>query len=143
MLAARYPWEADVLLLPVPLHRRRLLARGYNQAVLLAHVVARHRRIPWSPDALARVRDTTTQTRLPAGLRRRNLAAAFVVRRPERLRGRNVVLLDDVVTSGATVDACAATIVAAGARSVRAYALARTPAVAVVDSPGKSLKDGV
>jgi ComF family protein len=143
LLATRYPWRSDVLVVPVPLHRSRLRSRGYNQAVLLARVLARRRRLPWVPDVLTRVRDTLTQTRLPGVQRRRNLAAAFAVRHATRLRGRDVVLLDDVVTTGATVDACAATMLAAGARSVRAYALAFTPAPGVVDAPDKSLKSTV
>jgi ComF family protein len=143
LLAARYAWDADVLVLPVPLHRRRLLDRGYNQAVLLARVLARRRRLEWTLDTLVRLRDTPTQTRLPARERRRNLAAAFVVRRPHLVRRRDVVVVDDVVTTGATADACAGTLLAVGARRVRVYAFAHTPTAAVVHAAPESLKGAV
>jgi ComF family protein len=141
LLAARYPWGSDVLVLPVPLHRRRLIDRGYNQAALLAGILARRRRLEWTPDTLARLRDTPTQTRLPASDRHRNLAAAFLVRRPLLVRRREVVVVDDVVTTGATADACAGTLLAAGARRVRVYAFAHTPTAAVVHAAPESLKE--
>lgn len=119
------PEHPDDLILPVPLHPRRLRERGYNQARELARPLARHLRIPVLIDAVTRTRDTPSQTRLDRAARHRNLADAFAVTRPEGLRGRRVVLVDDVVTTGATLASLRDALLSAGARSVRAIALAR------------------
>ncbi|HEY2621385.1 MAG TPA: ComF family protein [Acetobacteraceae bacterium] len=120
--------EAD-LLVPVPLHRGRLFLRRYNQAALLAKAVARIAERPYLPDALVRLRATASLGEKSAAERAAEVAGAFAVRpsRAPRLQGGHVVLIDDVMTSGATANACAAVLLAAGATSVDVLAAARVP----------------
>jgi ComF family protein len=127
LLAERYPFAADAVLVPVPLHPSRLRARGFNQAVLLARVLARSRGLALHVDALVRTRATAGQPGLAAGARRENLSGAFRVRTPASLRDRTVVLVDDVLTTGATADACARALAAAGAARVDVYVVGRAP----------------
>ena len=102
----------------VPLHRARQRERGYNQAELLAASLARSLMVPHATRVLERTRATKAQARLGANERRKNLAGAFRVARPEWARGRNIVVVDDVITSGATLEACLAALTEAGARPV-------------------------
>jgi ComF family protein len=117
---------ADVLngachVVPVPLHHARRRERGFNQAADLA----RHLKVPVC-HALRRVRATSTQTSLPAGQRHKNVHHAFAARRAaRRLSGEIVVLVDDVCTTGATLEACARVLRAIGAAEVRALTAAR------------------
>jgi ComF family protein len=127
LLAERYPFTSDVLLVPVPLHVRRLRERGYNQALLLARALGRARALPVRPAVLARTRATRGQPGLGAGARRRNLAEAFTVVDAAAVRSRRIVLVDDVLTTGATADACAAALLAAGASRVDVYTAGRAP----------------
>jgi ComF family protein len=120
--------EAD-LLVPVPLHRARLISRRYNQAALLAHAVGRIADLPTLPDALFRTRRTKPLGELGADARARMVEGAFAVR-PRRLAaiaGRHVLLIDDVLTSGATTRACTKTLLAAGAAGVDVLVAARVP----------------
>jgi predicted amidophosphoribosyltransferase len=112
---------------PVPLHRSRLRERRYNQAALLAQAIAAHVPRPVALQALARRFGTPPQTGLDAGARRANLAGAFVVPHPPAIADRHVLLIDDVITTGATADACARALLSAGARRVDVYAVGRTP----------------
>ncbi len=116
--------EAD-LLVPVPLHWTRLFARRYNQAALLTVAMAKLGGPSISADCLIRRRRTPSQGRKNAVARRRNVAAAFAVRRPGEVRGKRVVLIDDVLTTGATVEECARVLKRAGAARVDVLALAR------------------
>lgn len=120
--------EAD-LLLPVPLHRRRLLSRGYNQAGLLAARLSRLGGVPWAPDLLRRARATTALARHGAAERAALLEGAFRLAPggAARVAGRRLLLVDDVLTSGATASACAAVLMAAGAARVEVLAAARVP----------------
>ena len=115
---------SDVLV-PVPLHPRRLRERGFNQSALLAGELARRAGTSACPDALVRRQDTAPQAGLTAAARRRNVREAFAVRRRASLAGRTVTLVDDVLTTGATALACARRIEAAGAREVRLLTVAR------------------
>jgi ComF family protein len=120
--------QADVLV-PVPLHRRRLFHRHYNQAALLALAVARIAGVPALPDALIRHRATASlDTKSPAE-RAMVVRDAFALRpsRARSLAGRAVVLVDDVMTSGATANACTLTLLAGGVRSVDVLLAARVP----------------
>ena len=117
--------QAFDLALPVPLHRNRRRQRGFNQAELLATEVARWRKIPLGVKDCVRVRDTPPQTGLRAAERRKNVAGAFDVPQPERVRGRRVLLIDDVLTTGATASACAQALRKAGAKGIWVATLAR------------------
>jgi len=114
------------VVVPVPLHWRRRLARGYNQAAAVARPLARALDLPYHP-ALRRRRATPPQSRLPRGARLANLRDAFTPRRAGPCRDRHVLLVDDVTTTGATLQEAAATLRRAGARTVTAVAAARTP----------------
>ena len=116
--------EVDVVM-PVPLHRQKQRERGYNQAALLAEGLAQRLRRPLIGDALARIRDTPTQTQLHVRERHRNVHHAFAVQGPEWVRGRTVLLVDDVMTTGATLSEVAATLKRAGAWRVWAVTVAR------------------
>jgi ComF family protein len=122
---AEFLLEADVII-PVPLHRWRLFTRRFNQAAILAQELARQRDLPWDPTALHRVKATPQQVGLTRDQRRRNMAAAFAVPAAARARiaDRNIILIDDVITTGATVDACARALKAAGAARVDVLAVA-------------------
>ncbi len=113
------------VLVPVPLHRKRLRERGYNQSGLLAKELGRLIRLPVVDDCLARERYAPPQARTSnVDERRSNVAGVFTCR-DSRLRDKRVLLIDDVSTSGATLDACAAALKTAGAASVWGLVLAR------------------
>ncbi len=118
--------DADIIA-PVPLHRWRLFQRRYNQAALLAHALGRGREVPVLPQLLRRIRNTPSQGRLSASGRRRNVAGVFKVapRFLERVAGKRVLLVDDVLTTGATVEACARVLKRAGASGVDVLTAAR------------------
>jgi ComF family protein len=105
---------------PVPLHWRRRWRRGFNQALELSHGLG----LPVLR-ALRRHENTRTQTDLPASARQRNVRDAFAFRRRVPIAGRRVVLVDDVSTTGATLEACARVLMAAGAAEVRTLTAAR------------------
>ncbi len=119
-LAIQVGWAPD-LLVPVPLHHSRLRSRGYNQSAKIAQVVARALGVPWG-NVLSRTRATVSQVGLDAERRRENVAGAFACFHD--LSDLSVILIDDVVTTGATLDACAVACRQAGAREVRAITLA-------------------
>lgn len=124
--AASAPGPPPLLVVPVSLHPRRLRARGFNPAALLARAVARELAAPFDPTALLRVRDTRSQTSLDRPARRRNLRGAFRPRPGLRAPPR-IWLVDDVVTTGSTVAEAARALRAAGAKHVTALCAARTP----------------
>lgn len=117
--------DAD-LIVPVPMHRWRLLVRRYNQAAILAREVALSSGVAFAPQVLVRTRATPPQVGLSRSDRQRNLMGALAV--PERalgrVRGLRVLLIDDVITTGTTVEACARVLKAAGAAGVDVLALA-------------------
>ena len=109
---------------PMPLHWRRRFERGFNQAALIAAQVARRRKIPVL-HAVRRVRATRTQTGLTNAKRRDNVSGAFRVRRGRSVKGLRILLVDDVMTTGATGSACGSVLKRAGAKSVTLLTLAR------------------
>ncbi|MDR1359699.1 MAG: ComF family protein [Deltaproteobacteria bacterium] len=115
------------VIIPIPLPAKRLAQRGFNQALELARPLARRLGKPLDAGLLLRVRQTEPQPGLSRAERFRNLAQAFSAPRPLELQGRHVLLLDDIMTSGATLRAAGATLRAARAASVAVAALARTP----------------
>jgi ComF family protein len=121
-----------MLVVPVPMHRAKQRRRGFNHAALLAQTaISKLRRshpewdLRLALDVLERVKPTESQAGLTAGQRRRNLRGAFVARRPAQLAGRDVLLVDDVYTTGATARACSRVLIAGGAASVRVATVAR------------------
>ncbi len=118
-------WDGVDGLVPVPLHPSRRRDRGFNQARLLARDLAKPRGLPVLAGALVKVRNTPAQAGLKASDRERNVRGVYAVRRPERVRGRTLLLVDDVTTTGATVRECARVLAAAGAKEVRAITLAQ------------------
>ncbi|GAA4018155.1 ComF family protein [Sphingomonas swuensis] len=111
----------NALLVPVPLHRWRLWQRGFNQAVLIARALGRE----VDPDLLRRVRATPRLKGLNPSQRKATVRGAFAVRPGESLKNRDIILVDDVITTGSTAEACARALRKAGARQVELLAWAR------------------
>ncbi|HBI14919.1 MAG TPA: amidophosphoribosyltransferase [Desulfobulbaceae bacterium] len=118
--------SAPDLILPVPLHPQRLRERGYNQALLLARACFPERRALIHPGVLLRHRATVPQTALSGTLRRKNLSGAFSLIQPHMVNNRKILLVDDVFTTGSTVDVCARILSRAGAARVEIFTLAKT-----------------
>lgn len=112
---------------PIPLGKERLRERGFNQAKLIGEIFARRFEIPIDNEALARARDTAPQSELgDPEARKKNMRGAFCVREPERLNGKNILLIDDVTTSGATFYEAASALRHAGAKRIIGLAVARS-----------------
>lgn len=111
-------------IISVPLHSRRLAQRGYNQALEIARSTAASLHLPILRAGIARTRETAAQAQLDLQLRRRNLAGAFTIAR--QLQGLRLAVIDDVITTGSTVNALAAALIDAGAKRVEGWAIART-----------------
>lgn len=116
--------EIDIVM-PVPLHKKRLKERGFNQALLLAYRMSEAHRVPYCCDNLYRARPTRPQVELTGAERIRNVAGAFALRQPGAVVDKAVVLVDDVFTTGATMNECAGVLKDAGAAQVVAFTLAR------------------
>ena len=125
VLLDRLPVSPAVdLIVPLPLHPQRLRERGYNQAVEIAVPLARNFKLPLARDVLIRDKNTAQQTRLTHAARHSNLRGAF--RAEPSVKGLRIALVDDVMTTGATLDAAARALKKAGAAQVEAWVLART-----------------
>ena len=136
MRLARLSWPADVIeeramVVPVPLAPARERERGYNQSAAIARPVAAQWRVRLRTDVLARRRATRSQTRLTPGERLANVSGAFAVSPAARraVRNAHVILVDDVITTGATLDACASALLEAGARITSYLTFGRAPAL--------------
>lgn len=124
--------DCDVIV-PVPLHRWRLLVRTYNQSTLLANALGKLSGTSVNATVLTRTRATRNQGGLNRKARRRNVARAFTVRQASEVKGKKILLVDDVLTTGATANACAKALLDAGAVRVDVLVLARVP------SPGAAM----
>ena len=113
------------LIVPVPLHAKRLRWRGFNQSLLLARQVSLAYGVPIDPFVLQRRKETAAQTQLPEDDRRRNVRGAFALDPDKSVKDKTVLLVDDVYTSGATVNECSSTLKRAGAKEVYVLTLAR------------------
>ena len=116
--------EAEIVI-PVPLYPSRARKRGYNQSELLARAFAQEMQLPCSVASLIRVRDTQSQTKLGRKGRLENMTGAFACTQPQEVHNKTVLLIDDVATTGATLEGCALALRQAGARRVIAYTFAR------------------
>lgn len=114
------------VIVPVPLHRKRLRWRGFNQSGVLAREIGRAWSLPVDPFTLVRSRETPPQTQLHEDERRRNMRRAFAIAAKRSVENKSVLLIDDVYTSGATVNECSRALVGGGAREVCVLTLART-----------------
>lgn len=110
--------------MPVPLGKQRLRERGYNQAALLAQPLAHELQLTYNPHILIRVKETKSQVELSFEERQDNVKDAFRANHPE-IKGKQILIVDDVATSGATMNACADALMRAGAEAVIGLALAR------------------
>lgn len=115
--------EFDIIM-AIPLHRRKRLERGYNQSNLISKALSREFQLPDWSHLVTRVKDTTSQSLLGKSERRVNVEGAFNVREPGKLKGKRVLLVDDVMTTGCTMDACSRSLLSAGASSVIAAVIA-------------------
>jgi len=118
-------WDGVDLIVPVPLHARRERERGFNQAALVAREVGKLAGIAVDSGVLRKTRNAPPQTSLERAGRLVNVRNAYRTVRPERIRGRTVLLIDDVYTTGSTLRECAAVMAAAGAKEVRALTVAQ------------------
>ena len=125
MLRVAGDLPADAVIVPVPSHRWRLWQRGFNQAAEIARHLARQSGRPLLVDALDRIKPTASTKGMTRTARLKNVQGAFQVGRADAIRGRAVILIDDVMTTGATVSACAAKLTKAGARHVEVLTYAR------------------
>ncbi len=119
-----HPRHHPELIIPIPLHRKRLLERGYNQSDVLAAGISRVAHLPYTTTVLRRPIYTKTQTGLDSLKRLQNVASAFRVAHPEKIKDRHILLVDDVLTTGATLFAAAQPLKDAGAREISVATLA-------------------
>ncbi len=126
MVASYIDIKNNDLIIPVPLHRTRLLKRKYNQAALLSQEVAKITEIEWDGKSLLRIKNTQSQGRYRPSQRRQNVKKAFKIKNNSNIKGKNILLIDDVYTSGATTDECIKTLLENGAKSVNILVYAKT-----------------
>ena len=117
--------EGADFLVPVPMHRMRLMRRKYNQASLLAQAIGKLHKIPAEVLLLRKLKDTPPQHGLAAVIRKKNVRGSFSVTDTEKVQGKVITLVDDVITTGTTIAACASALADAGAREIRALTLCR------------------
>lgn len=123
MMHECYNWDDIDLILPMPLHPRRLFERGFNQSAWLASEISKLSKKPWQYDNLIRVKNTKSQNGLSISGRMRNMRGAFKIK--GQVRGQNICIIDDVFTTGASVNSCAKALKKAGANKVYVLTLLR------------------
>ncbi len=117
--------EKSDILIPVPLHWTRLLKRGFNQAAVLTQHIGKKTNTPYLLNTLKRVKRTPSQDGLSASARQKNVHHAFIVPNPQDIRGKSLLLIDDVMTTGSTLEACAKVLIQSGAKCVRTLTVGR------------------
>ena len=129
-MLAHMPNDIDMtdydFILPIPIHKKRLQERGFNQATLLANIIAKTAGVQVVTDALVRKRNTSPQSRLDREARQTNMIGAFEIRKDEVVNGKRILVLDDVFTTGATVREAVKTLWTADPTEVDVLTLART-----------------
>lgn len=126
-MAGKDIWEQEPdLIIPVPIHRLRLIKRRFNQSALLVKYLALRVGVSADYSSLIRRQNTVPQVKLTGTARRKNLRQAFAVKYPQNIKGKKVVLIDDVETTGSTLNECAKVLRKAGAKAVYSITLART-----------------
>ena len=126
-VAGKDIWEENPdFLIPIPMHKKRLLKRRYNQAALLCKYLSRKSLVPTNYFSLVRIQNTVPQVSLSGNKRRNNLKNAFAIKNPEKLKDKSVVLIDDVKTTGSTLRECALTLQKAGVKQIYALTLSQT-----------------
>ena len=136
------PFASCDLIVPVPLHLKRLRKRGLNQSLLLTRLFFPGKETAIHPEVLVRIRDTVPQTRLGGKERRRNLRAAFAVNQEADIKGKSICLVDDVLTTGATVNECAGILMRAGAKEVKVLTMARAVERLIIGPGGMDTYQG-
>ena len=112
------------LVVPVPLHTSRLRKRGYNQAAMFGEGLSKELKIPHEDEALVRLHKTETQTKKSRVTRWENIANAFKIALPDIVKGRSILLVDDVITTGSTLEACVQALLSAGPRDISVACIA-------------------
>jgi len=118
-------WRGIEAVVAVPLHPKKLKKRGFNQAKLIANILAERKGMEFMEGSLVKIKNTPPQTSLMAGERERNVKGTFGIKKADRIAGKTVLLMDDVYTTGSTLRECSAVLKKAGAREVRALTLAQ------------------
>jgi len=118
-------WKDLDMIVPVPLHKKRQTQRGFNQAQVLAKALERRTGIRSIPKLLVKVRNVPPQTSLEGKARRKNIRGAFGIKKEKKVKDKTILLVDDVYTTGSTVEECARILKKAGAREVKVLTLAQ------------------
>ncbi len=116
-------WQIDAII-PIPLHRLKKVERGYNQSLYIAEGLSSRTNVSLLKDAVKRRRFTESQTKLNLSEREKNVKDAFSVRKPDKIKNKNLLLIDDVITTGATINECGSALLKGGAKSVYAASVA-------------------
>ncbi len=115
-------WQID-LIVPVPIHHLKKAERSYNQSDYIVKGLSKSLRIPYSTKSIKRTRHTESQTKLKMKARAQNVADAFDVRNPKKISGKNILIVDDIITTGATIQECGRALVKGGAKTVYACSI--------------------
>jgi ComF family protein len=116
-------WQID-LIVPVPIHHLKKVERGYNQSDYIVKGLSKSLRIPYSTTLIKRTRHTESQTKLKMKERAQNVADAFKIRNAKKIKNKNILLVDDVITTGATIQECAKTLAKGGTQTIYACSIA-------------------
>jgi ComF family protein len=117
--------KEKTIIIPVPLHKTRMRERGYNQSALLSNVIATETGLPYNDQILERIRYTQSQTKLTATERLKNVQNAFNISLPKEIENKIIILVDDVITTGATINECAKELMKAGAEAINLFSIAK------------------